>query len=194
MQKTTGKIDLQNALKKEFTLLAYASGSENTQGNSFDFDVPLKDTGASLSDAQQNNLEYALAKDRVQQANAELKSVKVSQRPTIGVNALAGVKNGYVPNVNTQKFNYAAGVGVLVPIYDGSRQRKQIKVAELNIQQNQLALTSLDNEYRKNIQQAYTDITSNNERIQNTAGQIEEAKAAEQLATSRFQKRCWHQP
>ena len=44
----------------------------------------------------------------------------------------------------------------------------------------------MDNNYRKDIQQALTDIYSNIERIKHTEGQIAEAQAAQDIATSRY--------
>ena len=54
------------------------------------------------------------------------------------------------------------------------------------VRQNELAVASLSSEYQKNIEQALTDVKTNMERISNTEGQIEEARAAEVLAASRY--------
>jgi len=139
-----------------------------------------------VSEAQRNNLEYVLARDRVQQANSDLAIIKTNNKPYVGVGADAGVKNGYVPDVNQIRFNYAAGVTLHVPIYDAGKTKRETKLQETIIKQNELAIQSMDNEYNKDIVQALTDINSNLQSIKNTQGQIEEASAAEQLASSRF--------
>jgi len=181
------KVDLQNNLQKQLNLLSYTTGNTSSTGYAFDFDVALKDALSALSDAQANNLEYVLAKDKVQQAQSDLATIKTNDKPSVSVGANAGFKNGYVPNVNEIKFNYAAGATLKVPIFDGGKTKRQTKLAETIVKQNELAIATLDNTYKKDIQQTLTDINSNMERIKNTAGQIEEAKAAEDLAASRYQ-------
>ena len=131
-------------------------------------------------------MEYVLAKDRVQQAKADLAITKTSNKPGVSVGAGAGVKNGYVPNVNEPRFNYSAGISFRLPIYDGGKTKRQLKLSETVIKQNELSLKTLDNNFVKDIQQALTDLNSNLERIQNTAGQIDQAKTAEDLSASRF--------
>ena len=180
------KVDMQTALQKQLNLLSYTTGNTTATGKSFDFDVTLKDALSALSDAQTHNLEYVLARDRVQQAQSDLALAKTTDKPTVSIGGDAGVKNGYVPNVNEMRFNYAAGVSLRIPIYDGGKTKRQVKLSETIVKQNELALQTLDNNYRKDIAQALTDLNSNMERIKNTQGQIEEARTAEELAASRF--------
>lgn len=181
------KVDLQNNLQKQLNLLSYTTGNITASGTAFDFDVMLKDALSAMNDAQTNNLEYILAKDRVQQSQSELAVIKANDKPSVSLGANAGLKNGYVPNVNEIRFNYAAGATLKIPIYDGGKTKRQTKLAETIIKQNELSIETLDNTFRKDIQQALTDLNSNMERIKNTTGQIEQAKAAEYLATSRYQ-------
>jgi len=185
-QEQNRKVELQDRLQKQINLLQYATGDTTANGNNFDFDVALKDALTLVSEAQRNNLEYVLARDRVQQANSDLAIIKTNNKPYVGVGADAGFKNGYVPDVNQIRFNYAAGVTLHVPIYDAGKTKRETKLQETIIKQNELAIQSMDNEYNKDIVQALTDINSNLQSIKNTQGQIEEASAAEQLASSRF--------
>jgi outer membrane protein TolC len=167
-------------------LLQYTTGNVTTNGKNFDFDIVLKDALNQLSDAQTNNLEYVLARDKVQQAQNDVGIAKTTDKPTLGIGANAGFKNGYVPDVNEIRFNYAAGVSLRIPIYDAGKAKRQVKLNETIVKQNELALQSLDDEYKKNIAQALTDVNSNLESIKNTEGQIAETKTAEELAASRF--------
>lgn len=180
------KVDMQTALQKQLNLLSYTTGNSAAAGNSFDFDVALKDAITAITEAQTHNLEYVLAKDKVQQAQSDVAIAKTADKPTVGIGGNAGFKNGYVPNVNEVRFNYAAGVSLKIPIYDAGKTKRQVKLSETIVKQNELALQTLDNTYKKDIAQALTDINSNMERIKNTEGQIEDARATEELASSRF--------
>ncbi|HNP24294.1 MAG TPA: TolC family protein [Panacibacter sp.] len=180
------RLDLKNSLDKQLNLLAYTTGLTSIKGLKFDFDVALHDAVSALSAAQTNNLEYVLARDRIQQAQQDLNIVQSANKPNLLLGANAGFKNGYVPNVNAVRFNYAAGVTFKIPIYDGGKVKQQTKLSESIIKQNQLSVQTLDNTFTKDIQQALTDINSNIERIKNTEGQIEQARIAEELSSSRF--------
>lgn len=180
------KVDLQNNLAKQENLLQYTTGATSTNGNAFDFDLPLKEVNEALASAQVSNAEFLLANDRIQQAKNEIAIAKLGTKPSLNVGANAGVKNGYVPNVNEPRFNYGAGVAFRLPLYDGGRTKQLVKLNETVLTQNRLAIETLNSNFKRDIQQTLIDIRSNQERIGNTAGQIEQAQTAQELAASRY--------
>lgn len=180
------KVDLDNSLRKQLNLLEYSTGSKQSNGQNFDFDVNLTDAGNALMTAQTQNPDFILAKDRIQQASSDLAITKTSDKPMIGLRAAAGVKNGYVPYIADMRFNYLTGISFSVPIYNGGKNKQQQKLQQNIIKQNEMAVESLSSTYKKDIEQALTDIGSNLERIKNTQGQIEQAQTAQQLATVRL--------
>jgi outer membrane protein TolC len=184
--ETNRKVDLENSLQKQIILMNYTTGTTAQPGNAFDFDIPAKTEADALTEAQANNYDFLLAKDRIKQSKDELGVTKLTNRPFVDVGANVGVKNNYVPNVNDPRFNYNAGINLHVPIYNGGRTKQQIRLAETNVRQNELAIESLDNNYRKEIDQALTDIQSNLDRIKHTEGQIEQNRVAQELTASRF--------
>ncbi len=180
------KIDLQNSLQKQLNLLEYTTGQQLINGNEFNFELPLKDLAAATAEAQSNNPDFMLAKDKIKQAEADMAIAKLGNKPSLNFGAQTGLKNGYVPNVNEIRFNYNAGIALKVPIYEGGRTKKQIQLSQTIVQQNELAVKTLDNNYKKDLQQALTDIASNLERIANTKGQLAQAQYAKTLAATRF--------
>jgi len=177
--------DLLNNLQKQITLLQYTTGNTNVAGSNFDFDLPIQTAQDAFVTASTNAAEFMLAQDKVQQAKANLNIVRQTDKPSVMLNGGAGVKNGYVPEVHEPRFNNAGGVSLKVPLYNG-KTKKQIAVAESQVKQNQLAQETLNNEYQQNIQQALTDIQTTAEKLKNTQPQIETAKSAVQIASSRY--------
>ena len=177
--------DLLNNLQRQLTLLQYTTGNTNIVNNNFDFNLPIQTQQDAFVTATTSAPDFLLAQDRLQQAKDELKIVKQTDKPSIALNGAAGVKNGYVPDVTQMRFNYAGGVSLRVPLYDGMT-KKQVAVAEAQVKQNQLAQESLNNEYQNNIQQALTDIKTNTDKLKNMQGQVETGKAAVQIASSRY--------
>jgi len=181
------KVDLQNTLNKQLILLEYTTGIKQEAGNSFDFDINLTDATTALSTAQTNNIDFLIAQDRIKQAESDVTLAKTTDKPVVAIKAATGVKNGYVPNVGEMRFNYNAGIGLSIPIYNGGKTKQQVKLAENIVKQNQLAVESLNSNYKKDIQQTLEDVSSNLERIKYTKSQIEGAKYAQRLAATRFQ-------
>ena len=180
------KVDLQNSLQKQINLLEYETGDTVTKGALFDFDLTVKQPTDVLIDATVNNPDFIIANDRIKRSKDELGITKLTNRPYLDVGANVGVKDNYVPNVNDPRFNYNAGVSLHVPIYSGGRTKQQIRLAETGVKQNELAVESLKNNYKRDISQALTDIQSNIDRIKNTEGQIEQNKVAQEITASRF--------
>lgn len=177
--------DLLNNLQRQLTLLQYTTGNTNIVSNSFDFDLSIQTQQDAFITATTSAPDFLLAQDRIQQAKDELNIVRQTDKPSVALNGAAGVKNGYVPDVTQMRLNYAGGVSLRVPLYNGIT-KKQIAVAEAQVKQNQLAQVSLNNEYQNNIQQALTDIRTNTDKLKNMQGQIETGKAAVQIASSRY--------
>jgi outer membrane protein TolC len=176
---------LRNGLQRQLTLLQYTVGDTSVRNGSFDFNVSVQNATDAFNVAVTSVPDFILAKDRVELAKADLAVTRLTDRPSLSVGANAGMKNGYVPNVNDLRFNYAAGVNLKIPIYN-AKTKKQLAVAESQVKQNQLAQETLSNEYQKNIQQALTDIQSNTEKIKNMKPQIETTISAQQIAASRY--------
>ena len=180
------RIDLANSLQKQLNLLEYTTGNQQNAGNTFDFDINLMDVASALGTAQINNFDFVLAKDKIKQAQSDLSITKLSEKPMIGLKAVAGIKNGYVPNIADMRFNYLAGVSLMVPVYNGGKNKQQQKLQQTIIKQNEMAMETLSSTYKKDIAQALTDLVSNRDRIKNTMGQTDQAKAAQLLASNRF--------
>ncbi len=181
------KADLQNQLAKQYNLLQFATGQSSINPvAAFDFSANVADTTLALQAAQTGNYDYVIAQERIKQAEADVAISKLANKPTITANGATGFRNGFQPDINTFKFNYAAGIGVNVPIFTGGRDKKQTQIAQSLVKQNELALESLDNQYRRDIKQAFVDISTSRERLRTVVEQIDIAKEALRVAQSRY--------
>lgn len=180
------KVDLKNSLQKQLNLLNYTTGTNAPAGNSFDFGIATVNSQTALDSSVNNNLDFKIAKDKINQANGDINIAKLLDKPSITMNGGVGFKNGYIPDIYNVQFNGLAGITLNIPLYSGGRTKQQVKLQEHLVQQQQLALESLNANYKKDIAQAMTDIQTNIERIGNTQSQIDQAKYAQQLAAIRF--------
>ena len=160
--ETNRKVDLQNSLQKQFILLAYTTGDTTTRGTNFEIEIPIRMATAALAEAG-NNPDFLLAKDRIKLSENDLSVTKL----IINLRSMCFTcAKDYVPNVNDPTFNYNAGISLHVPIYNGGRTKQQIKIAETDMKQSQLAFETMNNSFIKDISQALTDIQSNIERTE----------------------------
>lgn len=180
------KVDLKNSLQKQINLLNYTTGTNAPAGNSFDFNLATVNDKIAFDSSFNNNLDFKIAKDKINQANGDIAISKLNDKPSITMNGGLGFKNGYIPDIYNVQFNGLAGITLNVPLYSGGKTKQQIKLQEHLVQQQQLALESLNANYKKDIAQAMTDIQTNIERIGNTQAQIDQAKYAQDLAAIRF--------
>lgn len=187
-QEGNRKIDLQNNLNKQYALMEYATGAR-IKANSSNFVFPVQnvyDLNEAVAEAQNNNPEFRLIKDRIKQAEAELKVSQSNGKPSLVMSGGTGFKNGFTPDIDQFRYNYSAGVTLNIPIYQGGRARKQVRLSQSQLAQSKFSEESLSNTYRKDIQQAMIDITSNTSSLVNSARQVGEAKEAQKLAHSRY--------
>jgi outer membrane protein len=187
-QENNRKIDLQNSLDKQYALMEYTSGVKVSTSPA-DFNFPLtnqENLENLLASAKDNNPEFLLQHDRIGMAEAELAQSKTGGRPSLSVMAGTGYANGYTPDIDKARYTYNAGVTLNIPIYHGGRAKKQVILSQSQVQQSKLAAESLNNTYRKDMEQALIDVKSNASSLLNANAQIKEAKEAQKLAQSRF--------
>jgi outer membrane protein len=187
-QENNYKIDLQNSLNKQIALMEYTTGTKIT-GDANGFVFPFQnqyDLNEAVAEAQNNNPEFRLIKDRIAQAEAELKLSQTNGKPSLVVSAGTGFKNGFTPEIDRFRYNYAAGITLNIPIYQGGKVKKQVRLSESQLTLSKYAAESLSNTYRKDIQQTLIDISSNTSSLMNAGRQVQEAKEAQKLAHSRY--------
>jgi outer membrane protein TolC len=93
-----------------------------------------EDSLISIALRNRNELKIAMKKMGLSQAYQDL--VKQHKNPVLGAFANGGWKNGYIPNIDQPKANYAIGLNLLIPIYDASRTNLNTQLAGSAIRSN----------------------------------------------------------
>ena len=180
------KIDLETNLNKLFNLLKYATGVNNIQEGQLTIALKNYNFDEALQMAIQNNPSLAIAKSKVNVAKAEVAIAKLNELPFIGLKASVGSRNGYLPQINDPRFNYNAGIGFSLPLFNGGKTKQQIKIQERAVALNETGVAAQLHDFEKDIQAALIDIKSNERRIKNAASQIEQAALAQKLSVSKL--------
>jgi outer membrane protein len=136
--------------------------------------------------AKINNRDISISRNRVLQQQEDVLVSQKGLTPTLSFNGALGVKNGYQPDIQQNRFNYLVGAGISIPIYNGNRLRTQMKISQSSLQSAKFAATGTEITVRRDIQQALADIQASSDRLRNIESQITQSKRAMELASSRL--------
>jgi outer membrane protein TolC len=180
------KIDLETNLKKLLNLLNYATGVATISETQLSVSLKNYTSDEAMQMALIHNPSIAIAKDKVNVTKADVAITKLNERPYVGMKASVGSRNGYLPQINDPRFNYNAGIGFSVPLFNGGKIKQQIKIQERSLALSETNVASQIHDFEKDIQAALIDIQSNQARIKNAATQIEQAALAQKLSVSKL--------
>ncbi|MEN9697902.1 MAG: hypothetical protein RLZ56_1323 [Bacteroidota bacterium] len=180
------KIDLETNLQKLLNLLHYATGVSDIKEGQLNLTMKNYTLEEVMQLAIANNPSLAIANDKMNIAKSDLAISKLAKQPVIGLKASIGSKNGYLPAINDPRFNYNAGVGFSMPLFNGGKVKQLVKIQERGLAINESSVAVLMHEMEKDIQAALIDIQSNTTRIKNASTQIEQARLAQQLSVSKL--------
>ena len=180
------KIDVETNLQKLLNLLKYATGVGTIQEGQLAISLKNYTLDEAMQMAIQHNPSLAIAKDKVSVAKAEVAITKLNELPYVGLKASVGSRNGYLPAIQDPRFNYNAGIGFSVPLFNGGKTKQQVKIHERSVALNETNVASQLHDFEKDIQAAIIDINSNDKRIKNAASQIEQAALAQKLSVSKL--------
>jgi outer membrane protein TolC len=151
-----------------------------------DTPAPIATGDSLLNFAYNNRDEMAINREKAVLAELKYKLIKTLDKPIINFVASGGAKNGYLPDLNQLKANYAAGVGISVPIFDGRKTK-------YNLLQAKSAINSLNFEDEGNRRRITSDITEAKEyafsamqKEQQFKLQLDQAQEAYSLAEISF--------
>ncbi|GHB85491.1 TolC family protein [Persicitalea jodogahamensis] len=187
----TRKIDFENQIEKQRIMLAYLTGIPREDLTIAEFSTPETTTmpapvGSLMTQAEGQNKELLLAQDRIRSAETEIAIAQKAHLPTLLLNASAGVKNGYVPDISILRPNTAAGIAVTIPLYAGKRYDLQRKAAEISRQASDYNLEAVSANLRKDMESVLADRRSNEARLQSLQAQLTQADRALAIAENRL--------
>ena len=139
------QLNLIEQLKEQLNLLiSFKAGTAYDVVDSIPINTALV-SGDIFTNAANNNPALLLAKQNIKIANLTLRERKAERFPVIGVNAAynfsktnnQAVVNNFTPLFN-RNFGFNYGIGATIPILNGFSVRRQIKLAEYDIQYQQL--------------------------------------------------------
>ncbi|OUJ73340.1 TolC family protein [Hymenobacter crusticola] len=184
------RIDLQNQLHNQQAelarLLHRPEYTEVPVRGAFTYNPQQVDVNTMFTQAAENRPEVKAARDAEAAATAQLRLIEKSNLPSLGAQAQAGGKNGYVPQLDRFRANSVVALQLAVPIYDGNRNKNQRVEAAANIRAAQARIQDTQNRVRSDVQQAVNNMQSSSARYDNSTVQVNQATDALNRAKSRY--------
>ncbi len=184
------KIDLVNTLNKEKiylkSLLGWPSGKELNLTGVFKHDTTSIDVESMVDEAFQKRPEMKLAKDAEQSAVLSKQVASNTDNPALSVFGSYGFKNGYEPNLDVLRGNWAAGINASIPIFNGNVKEAKVEEADANLKFSSEKILELERKIKTQVEQAAADLTSSKSKLKTTEIQVKHAKDAVSRAEVRY--------
>ena len=184
------KIDLENALNKQKiylkNLMNWPSDKELNLYGEFKEDSSSVDPALLINEAFQNRPEIKLALDAEKSATMTKQVASLSNNPTLNVIASFGFKNGYEPNLDVLRGNWAAGINASIPIFNGSLKDAKVEEADANLKSSSDKILELQRKIKTQVEQAVADLNSSRLKIKTSEIQVKHAKDAVSRAEVRY--------
>jgi outer membrane protein len=148
--------------------------------------APLTSGDSLLSFAYSNRNEMSINREKTVLAGLRYQLTKTLDKPIINFFATGGAKNGYLPDLNQLKANYAVGVGISVPIFDGMKTKYNLLQAESSINSLNFENEGTRRSITSEVREAEEYVASAKQKELQFRLQLEQAQKAYSLAETSF--------
>ena len=136
--------------------------------------------------ALNNRNEVKISEKKVMLSQAYQDLLKKHENPVLSAFASGGWKNGYIPELDKPKANYAIGLSLLIPIYDASRNDLNTKMAGSAIRSYSLEADQTRRTVTNEVMESINALKAAISKTELFGMQLSQAKKALELADLRF--------
>ena len=185
------KIDIENEIKKQEIQLRTLMGmtpdaSINVTGN-FNISKANFNADSLIQIAIKERSEMKIAHDNEITASLQKLNAGKNDMPSLNFDFMYGFKNGFIPNIDVIRGNFAAVVNFKYPIYNGSKKDFMEQEADANLLSTKSHNDEVEITIKSEVTKALSDITSLDMQFKNISIQIEQA--AKSVSRSEIQYR-----
>ena len=181
---TQASLEKQEAVVRQ--LLGYGPGAPLVLAGDFGAPGETPDLSATIAAGLRNRPEMKLARDSADTAGTRLDAADRGNRPTLAANAAAGVEDGQLPEMYSNRGYLVAGVSVSVPIFTGKRITGQRIEARADLRAAQSRVNELNRTIATDVSDALADLRAALARLANSDALVAQANEALSLAKTRY--------
>jgi outer membrane protein len=169
------------------TMMGQPDGDIHPVKKSFNVQLPMLRLDSMISYADANRYEMKMARQMEAISQFRYDVVKTQDLPIVNIFASGGNKNGYVPDLNTFKWNFAAGFGINVPIFDGNRKHNNLLLATSSIKSANYQTEATHRNITNEVVQSQASLNSSQKKLDQALLQLTQAEQAFDLAKVSYQ-------
>lgn len=185
------KIDIENEIKKQEiqlrTLMGMTPDARINVTGKFYFAKISYNADSLIQIAMKERSEMKIAHDNEMTASLQKLNARKNDMPSLNLNFMYGFKNGFIPNIDIIRGNFAAAVNFRYTIYNGSKEDFMEQEADANLLSTQSHNDDVEIIIKSEVTKALSDLTSLGMQLDNINVQIEQATKS--VARSEIQYR-----
>jgi outer membrane protein len=181
-QEKIRQLEFKRQYERQATLFTYSTGQPAAITNT-DFDFQNISTSELNLSA---NPDILSANQRIEVAKADGNLAASNRLPSLSLQASAGFRNAYQPDIDLMRFNYLGGVTLNVPVFQGNRLSQNSFIARKSIELSEISKANLEATLQKDWQSAHVDLATYEEQIKNAESQIIASREAHRLTQVRY--------
>ena len=180
------QLDLEAAREVQLSLLNSLLGQPaktfHNVKSVLNMEKPATEGDSLITHAIQYRSEMQMAKKKEELAALRVGIVKSQNNPSLNFIANGGWKNGYFPNLNKIRPNYVVGVGLNVPLFDGTRAKYNLLQAQSAVETSSLETEIMRRNISGEVVENETNIQTALKKVKQAQMQLEQAQEALSLA------------
>jgi outer membrane protein TolC len=185
------RIDIENAVQKQRTVLRQLMNAPAdevlTLRGEFRADSSSVDADSLVRLALAGRPEIALARDAEQTARLQVRLAGLGRMPALRLNVSYGSKNGYIPDLDRMRANWAAGIRAEMPVWEGGRIGRQEEEAKAQLRAEEAHRLDVERQIRTDVEQAAADAEAAQAKIRISEVQLMQARDAAAMARNRYE-------
>ncbi|MEE9904112.1 MAG: TolC family protein [Chlorobium sp.] len=185
------KLSLQHQLRRhELTLHRLTGLAVNDPlelKGSFDVRPSFSDEASLVAAALQRRSESKLAAEQEQSARANRDIAMKQGLPVVSASASWGIANGYQPDIDEIRENFAAGIHVELPIFTGFRTSAERQEAAALLRAAAQRRIDAEQQIKNDVEESLHAFETSRENILTTQSQVEQARLAAEHARARYE-------
>jgi outer membrane protein len=180
------KLDLEAARDKQLaflnSLLGLPAGTFHLVNETLAVSKPDIPGDSLINYALQHRKEMQIALKKNELALLHLNVVKTQNNPSLNFIANGGWKNGYVPDIEKIQAHYLVGLGLRVPIFDGTRSKYNIMMAKSSAESSKMESEIIQRNISSEVVENVTNLETASKKVDQSKLQLSQAQEAYKLA------------
>ena len=137
--------------------------------------------------ALQQRTELKIARDAEQSAERQKALSSLGNVPTLKLNAVYALNNGYEPNIYPLRGNWVWGAQAQFPIFDGGKVGHQEEEAQAALQAEQAHGRDVEGQIRSDVEQVMADVLAAESKVKISELQLRQAHDAVIIARTQYE-------